>query len=597
MLKACVEKRWDPMLWDTFAEAVQTEQHRLTPSDIALVLFCFMKADYRRDASLVPELLKIVASFAVMPAASPRAAPGHASNTLATVATAGLPTSGRKHRRKSVQPGALKARPGGGRPGKKASFPEYALLASFAAAQSFNLGKASGDDLAKLCARALQSSSELSGRVLCRLVHHSGSLIQATGGCGPALRLLLGMQKELRQRLLAQQAGADVAISASDLCLVAHAYAQIPQRADKGLFQEIEKRLLDDASLIELGAGELSNLANAFSKLSDVERSGHVELFHRLGYQLLNVSSSMEPGDMRLQAETQLRTACVALNAFSTASVRHEPYFVACQETLPALLHSPECDMRQLAMLAHAYVRVSLVQSSLLPLIWDRASRLAKSCDGQSASLIIFAATKASAVSQPSGMGLLHAVSSRFLNLLKGDVGRVSPQNLVVTAYALARGGSVHSVSHELWILSAERGVDGLNHLSLSEAANLGAALAEVYKTLQDGTTSGEAFMRYFVALSQRLEREFSEDATTRCPSPEAVAKLVTAFGDVRCLEAAGISQRISRKCLLPALLRSSTVPVRSVAQALSNLQVRDEDLMQALTVAQRPTPLRGRKG
>eukprot|EP00439_Symbiodinium_sp_Y106_P000600 s7365_g1.t1 len=281
MLKACVEKRWDPMLWDTFAEAVQTEQHRLTPSDIALVLFCFMKADYRRDASLVPELLKIVASFAVMPAASPRAAPGHASNTLATVATAGLPTSGRKHRRKSVQPGALKARPGGGRPGKKASFPEYALLASFAAAQSFNLGKASGDDLAKLCARALQSSSELSGRVLCRLVHHSGSLIQATGGCGPALRLLLGMQKELRQRLLAQQAGADVAISASDLCLVAHAYAQIPQRADKGLFQEIEKRLLDDASLIELGAGELSNLANAFSKLSDVERSGHVELFHR----------------------------------------------------------------------------------------------------------------------------------------------------------------------------------------------------------------------------------------------------------------------------------------------------------------------------
>ncbi|CAE7517944.1 unnamed protein product [Symbiodinium sp. CCMP2592] len=136
-------------------------------------------------------------------------------------------------------------------------------------------------------------------------------------------------------------------------------------------------------------------------------------------------------------------------------------------------------------------------------------------------------------------------------------------------------------VSRELWILSAERGVDGLKHLSLSEAANLGAALAEVYKTMQDGTTSGEAFMRYFVALSQRLEREFAEGATSRCPSPEAVAKLVTAFGDVRCHEAAGISQRISRKCLLPALLRSSTVPVRSVAQALSNLQVCDEDLMQ----------------
>ena len=151
--------------------------------------------------------------------------------------------------------------------------------------------------------------------------------------------------------------------------------------------------------------------------------------------------------------------------------------------------------MIRLAMIAHAYairpgfpgnamceagdshlmrqVRVGLPQSSLLPVIWNRApatwdflriqpaweklrSRLAPACDGQSVSLMIFAATKASlqdfarvsayghimvqasAGSEPSGslfwlfwlsclhsatlsgISLLRALSARITDLLRG---------------------------------------------------------------------------------------------------------------------------------------------------------------------------------
>ncbi|CAE7398253.1 unnamed protein product [Symbiodinium natans] len=345
MLKACVEKRWDPMLWDTFAEAARNDMPRMTPSDIGLTLSCFSKADYRRDPALIPELLKSLAALAAMPAVPvERSTPGHSSDTLATVAQARVTSHGRRHR----QSAAVTEEKSRKSSAKKASFPEYALLAGFAAAQHFDLGKVSADNLAKLCTRALQCSSDLSSRVLCRLVHHSSNLAHAPGGAsGSAWKLLSGLQAELRRRLRAQEGG-DAAIAASDLCLVAHAYAQSPQQADKRLFQDIEKRLLDGVSLIQLGAGELSNLANAFSKLSDAQKSGHVELFNRLGHQLIESNSTGK------EAMT-LRTACVALNAFSSASVRHEPYFFACQENLPALLHSPECDMRQLAMIAHSY--------------------------------------------------------------------------------------------------------------------------------------------------------------------------------------------------------------------------------------------------
>eukprot|EP00913_Durusdinium_trenchii_P016953 g15938.t1 len=44
MLKACVEKRWDMMLWETFADAIRRELSHLAPADIGLVLFCCVKA-------------------------------------------------------------------------------------------------------------------------------------------------------------------------------------------------------------------------------------------------------------------------------------------------------------------------------------------------------------------------------------------------------------------------------------------------------------------------------------------------------------------------------------------------------------------------
>ncbi|CAE7355824.1 unnamed protein product, partial [Symbiodinium pilosum] len=57
-------------------------------------------ADYRRDMPLILELLKNLAAFCAMPVATPVREPLHASDTLATIAKAGLPSCGRKHRRK-----------------------------------------------------------------------------------------------------------------------------------------------------------------------------------------------------------------------------------------------------------------------------------------------------------------------------------------------------------------------------------------------------------------------------------------------------------------------------------------------------------------
>jgi len=401
-------------------------------------------------------------------------------------------------------------------------------------------------------------------------------LAHTAGGYGSAAKLLSGLCTELRKRLQ-MPPGDDRAPSASDLCLVAHAYAHTSQQPDKALFKDLRDQLLQGVVLVELGAGELANLANAFSKLAAADKNGHVELFGRLGNQL--VQSSPLPRD----EASALRTACVALNAFSQASVRHEPYFLACQEALPALLS--DGNMRHLAMLAHAYVRVGLSQSSLLPLIWDHAIRLAPSCDGHSASLMIFAVTKASTADELSGR-LLSVLSTRLLDLLKGpdDNELVLAQTLVVTGYALARGGYAKLVDPELWAVLAERGQRGFGELALTEVANLAFALAEAQKSMEDGPV----FASFFASLSQYLELQILEGRTVRCPAPDAVAKLIIAFADAECFEAAGIVRTMARRCLLPSLATTGA-PLRSVAQALSRLRLLDEDLLQALTMAQKP--------
>ncbi|CAJ1334573.1 unnamed protein product [Effrenium voratum] len=506
MLKACVEKRWDPMLWDTFGEAALQEVARLGPADIGLILFCCMKADYRRDTALVPELLKRLSSLALAGGGlRDWHHAGHASGTLAKVAQVKANVdSGRKHRSSPAQ--ATKT---------KADFPQYALLAGMAAVHHFGLSKICADDLAKIAARALQSSQAISSHVLCRLVHHAGGLL-GTGGSG--IKFLQGIQQELSKRIQ----GSD--ITPSHLCLVAHTYAQAPVR-NAAVFQDVRDQL-DDVALLQLSIGELANVANAFAKLSDAAKCGNVELLDRLGRQLLQASQADATGEP--QDTLDLRNACVVLNAFAQAALRHEPFFVACEERLPVLLHCGS-DVRQLSMIAHAYVRVGLSQSCLLPLIWDRATRLAPHCDAQGVSLMIFAVTKAAA-SEAAGVGLVRALTARLLELLTGE-SAVPPQTVVVCAYALAKSGFTTLVDPAVWNMLAGHGQQFLGQLSLTEVANLAAALAEVAKSSQ-GEGLSPSISTFFRHLSNELNQRL-KDGSIRTVPPAAASKLIVAFGEV----------------------------------------------------------------
>ncbi|CAK9016808.1 unnamed protein product [Durusdinium trenchii] len=550
MLKACVEKRWDMMLWETFADAIRRELSHLAPADIGLVLFCCVKADYRRDPTLVPELLNKMAALAVATGIRSRRllAAGHASSTAAAIAQASL-SVGRRHRRRA-QKETLVVR------GRKACFPEYAFLAAMTAAQHYRVGRECRDDIARITTRALE---------------------------GPG-KFLQRAAPELRQRL---QDSSGEELSSSDLCLIAHAYAHGPMKADI-LFKDLRKRLMDNdgVSLLKLSAGELSNLANAFSKLSNASQNGSLELFDRLGRQLMQGLRGSTAFTQENQDALDLRNVCVSLNAFAQASLRHEPFFVACEDYLPALLHSRDCDVRQLAMIAHAYVRVGLLQSCLLPLVWERATRLAPTCDMQSVSLMIFAVTKA-AVSDASGKGLLSTLTSRLSELLRGRQSRLLPsQTIVVSTYALAKSGYKGLVEKAVWIALAQHARRKLFDVSLSEAANLASAFAEVLKdTPQDCSTLSEEINFFFADLLEVLKHRLPLESIATRPLPQqAASKFIIAFGDAQCYEAAGLAQEIARRFLLP----KPQLPLRPMIQAISKLQVHDEDLVQALTMAQK---------
>lgn len=396
MLKACVEKRWDAMLWDTFAGTVRHELSYMGPADIGLVLLCCIKADFGRNSTLVPDLLKRLATLAMTGGKSilPSGV-GHASGTLATAAAAAgvrqasRVHSGRRHRSRGT-------RHAGSDIAAKATFPEHALLAGMAAANHFGLGEKCGDDLARVAARASQGCGNISSNVLCRMVHHAGSLVSKSHGASSGLaKFLKRAVPELQVRL---NAGiADQAVSPGDICLIAHAYAHA-KRPDTSLFKDLRQHLLkeDGVALLKLSVGELANLLNAFAKSSDAAKNGNLELFDRLGRQLLQAFPAQKGSYVEdFQDMLDLRTASVSLNAFAQASLRHEPFFLACDNHLPAFLNSNQCDLRQLAMIAHAYVRVGLSQSCLLPLVWDVATRLAPHSDAQGVSLMIFAVTKA----------------------------------------------------------------------------------------------------------------------------------------------------------------------------------------------------------
>jgi len=575
MLKACVEKRWDSMLWDTFAEAAQREMSYFGPA-----------ADFRQDPALVPDLLKRLASLAMAGSKPLPAGAGHVSGTLATAsAQASISISGRKHRRRTV------SHETGSKIGvTKARFPEYALLAGMAAANHYGLGQRCADEVSKLAARADQGCSGISSHVLCRLLHHAGGLIRKSGSADTTslTKLLQGAIPELRRRL-------GHPISAGDMCLIAHAYAHAGMRgSEASLLKDLKERLLKDegVSLLKLSPGELSNLLNAFARSTDAAKNSNVELFDRLGRQLLKAFHGQRGLGADSQDTLDLRNACVSLNAFAQASLRHEPFFFACEEHLPELVYSDECEVRQLAMIAHAYVRVGLVHSSLLPLVWDRATRLAPHCDAQGVALMIFATTKA-AVTETSGLTLLRALSCRLLELLKGQ-SLVPQQTIAVSTYALAKSGYKDCVDKAVWSALAYHARCKLRQFSMTEAANLASAFAEVLKDNIEETENTTLELRTFfddllVEVRRRMASENLRMRSLPLLPPPAAAKFIVAFGDVKCYAAAGIVQELARRFLLPA----PQVPLRAVVQALGKLHVYDEDLMQALTMAQKATARR----
>lgn len=590
ILKACVEKRWDAMLWDTFAGTVRHELSYMGPADIGLVLLCCIKADFGRNSTLVPDLLKRLATLVMAGGKSilPSGV-GHASGTLATAAAAAAAVpqasrahSGRRHRSRRTRHAGSEIRVA------KATFPEHALLAGMAAANHFGLREKCGDDLARVAARASQGCGDISSNVLCRMVHHAGSLVSKSHGASGLSKFLQRALPELQMRLNAGIAGQ--AVSPGDICLIAHAYAHA-KRPDTNLFKDLRQHLLkeDGVALLKLSVGELTNLLNAFAKSSDAAKNGNLELFDRLGRQLLQAfpqKGSYESYVEDFQDMLDLRNASVSLNAFAQASLRHEPFFLACDNHLPAFLNSSQCDLRQLAMIAHAYVRVGLSQSCLLPLVWDFATRLAPHSDAQGVALMIFAVTKA-AVNEASGFRLLQALSSRLLELLQGpeSLYKVPQQTIAVSAYALAKSGYKDCVEEAVWSVLAQHGRCHLRRFSMTEAANLASAFAEVLgnKAAQNPATTLELHT-FFDELLGEVTRWISSEDSKRPLPPAAAAKMIVAFGDTKCYEAAGAVQELARRFLLP----SPQVPVRSVIQALSKLHVFDEDLVQALTMAQK---------
>lgn len=300
-----------------------------------------------------------------------------------------------------------------------------------------------------------------------------------------------------------------------------------------------------------------------------------------------------------------MRDACVALNAFAQSSIRHERLFLELERLLPARLHDRECDMRQLAMMAHAHVRVSLSRSSLLPLVWDRARDLAPQSDAHGLSLALFALTKASAVCTPSGRALVAEIGKQLLGLLSGSshhVGRgvVEPATIAVTAYSLARGGCIGIVEPALWSALALQSKAVLSRLSLTEAANVLAAFAKVAKTEPvEAALARSSIMAFADELRQRIDREVVPEALGPRPQtslePAVAAKLIASFGELRCSDAAPTALRLARRCVARAGASWGAVPLRGVAEAMASLRAHDEDLLQALALLQRPSRGRAR--
>lgn len=579
MLQACAQRCRDLTIWDSAASNLRDIAAEMSAPDLGLTLACLVKTNYRRDAGLVPLLLGHLAD---------RSGPARNAVAAPRRPVLSVPGShGRRHRRLvGSAPLPIAIAPVSMARSRRTMFSEHALASGLAAAQHFRLGRKCPAPVSKLCNIARRSHRAISARVLSRVVHSVGGLAEARNGA--SARLLDDLQPKLVDRLgVVEGSGKtkrrEEEWAAGDLCLVARAYALSACKSRRPLFDALRERLTD-VVLLQLSPSEVAGLANSFSKLTVASELGHVPLFDLLGRQLIAAGEA-----------SGLRNACVALNAFAQASIRHEPLFVGYESLLPAWMPDRDCDMRQLSMLAHAYVRVGLPQTSLLPLIWSHATRLVPTSNGQSLALVVFAATKASAIATPDGALLLRAISLRLFDLLgvsQSGGPSVDPETVTVIAYALIRGGCAHAVAPGLWPAFAERGRLGLAELSASHAANLATALVELPhaapKAAKMAQSQTEAF---FDGLRERLAEETKVE-------PLIAAKLVSAFGDARALAAGPLVQRLAHQALRGDTAGGSPLgflAMRRMAESLSRLRVPDEDLLQALTVAQRPQPRRRR--
>lgn len=445
-------------------------------------------------------------------------------------------------------------------------FSAHAAIAAFSAVRHFLFAVLNENVaiVAQLCAQVKRHRRTFSDQEISEIVHHIGCLGVVKQTVRMAADLIHGpLRLELLRRMEIDSSGVSNMAEwpPSGLCLIAHAYAHTLRSArpleDKPLFDAIANRL-DDVALLQLSVGELANLANAFSRLRQAADLGFVPLFDRLGRQLArsgsrttNDTSAKRTPSAATSIELSLRDACVVLNAFAHASVRHEPVFFAFEKDLPALLNTPECDMRQLAMIAHAHVRVGLMKSSILPIIWARAGALALKSDAHGVALVLFAATKASALGSDGGSDFLHAISRRLLQLLKKDAASIEPATVAMVSYALVRGGCASAVDAALWHHLALRAGQCVPLLGFAEAANVAASFANLSEV------SPGAFRRTAAAtdaLFHRL-RERADAALANGGSeisPLAAAKLVTAFGTLGRYEAGQTAVGLARCCLLP---------------------------------------------
>merc|ERR1719197_814265 len=97
MMQACVEKRHDPLLWDTMSASLRDHLPGMNAADIGIALACHVKVDYRRDLALIVELICQLAARGADSKPALAHAPRSAMLSDARYRTSVSETRGRRH--------------------------------------------------------------------------------------------------------------------------------------------------------------------------------------------------------------------------------------------------------------------------------------------------------------------------------------------------------------------------------------------------------------------------------------------------------------------------------------------------------------------